>query len=293
MSKKRRQWGIIALIISLIGFSGPVHAVISVAGNLNWTNTAIWFGGVVPVATDPVNIRNGSVITVNSYDPCSYITLGEGLTSTGTVNVVSGGNLAVTSYIQLGRTSVSNARGWLNISGGTVSASNIDIGKTISTVKPSSGYLTISGGTLSASLNVGSATANDTADIVTVIGSSATISGVNLDLYQTATLNFIFDAAGISKMAYSGTFSNYTGSTIIIDGSAYTGGANTFDLITAGTLTAQNSTVILTNFANTATLNWGTEPGIVSVSIIPEPATIGMLGLGTLAIILFRRRMAK
>lgn len=298
MNKKMVKCIVTAVLTGFFSVSSA-SAATYVWGTIDgvWSNAAGWTtGGIIPGSSDLATIRGGKTVTVDYIAPVnSAVFIGENFTTgTGTVNVIAG--KLETSRLEIGRRSIGGA-GWLNISGGTVlftgaAGTEVSIGGEVAG-KHTEGHLNISGGTLTGSLGIGSAIAGDSNDTMTVIGNAATITGVNLNLYASGTLDFIFGAAGISTMAYSGTFSNYTGSTIIIDGSAYTGGANTFDLITAGTLTAQNSTVILTNFANTATLNWGTEPGIVSVSIIPEPATIGMLGLGTLAIILFRRRMAK
>lgn len=281
----------------------------------DWSIATNWANGVVPGVADEAYIRQGRTAVISSdVGVISNFFIGDNATTygtgTGIVTIAAGGKLVVSSDgAQLGR-QAAGAVGILNLNGGTLQigdstgSGRMYVGLDTTAGKNPAGFFNINGGTFNGRLLVGSTgQTGSTADKVTINGSTATIkststAGYALEVRQTGTLNFIFDATGISTMDYGasgvgGSTTFGTGSQIIIDGSAYTGGSNTFTLIKAGTLGAKNCTVVLTNFANAgATYSWDQTADTFTVTTaVPEPATIGMLGLGTIAILFFRRQM--
>lgn len=285
----------------------------------NWSVATNWSSAAaVPGVADEAYIREGRTAIISSdVGVISNFFIGDNSTTygtgTGIVTIAAGGKLVVSSDgAQLGR-QAAGAVGILNLNGGSLQIGDATgnmrmyVGLDTATAgKNPAGFFNINSGTFNGRLLVGSTgIAGATADKVTINGSTATIKSTStagnvLEVRQTGILNFIFDATGISTMDYGasgvgGTTTFSVGSQIIIDGSAYTGGSNTFTLIKAGTLGTKNCTVVLTNFANAgATYSWDQTADTFTVTTaVPEPATIGMVGLGAIALMLFRRRMRK
>lgn len=298
MSKKSVRWAIPALLAMVIGFSAVNANAVSIitraaGGSGIWSQTNIWSASIVPNAGDNVFIRNGCIVTLDSTAAAiNNITIGEGTTSSGMLRVVTGGYLNLTGSVAVAKTAVASGYGTLEIAGGTF----IKNGSVVVGNGGITGLVSISSGTFVGSIELGSAATNlDVGDRFRVIGSTANISGVNFTAGRGSITEFIFDATGIATLNYSGIARFATGSQIIIDGAAYTGGAHTFSLLNVGDIGTSIGapTVILTNFAAGTTYNYDTSGNTFTVTTIPEPATIGMLGFGAGAILLFRRRMMK
>ncbi len=324
MSKKSmKSWAKYALAagVSLfIANNAAARSAVLDMNNQDWSNPAAWTSDLLPVAADDVFIRNGYNVTVSTdVGSVTRFYIGEHANSSGTVNMVSG-KLVSTTTSSTDRSTVgrpvANATGTgfgvLNLSGGTlqmgaVSGTEVlNIGVNTATTR-STGIFTVSGGTFDGRLLVGSAIADDVGgDIFRVVGNGGTIGtastvGNALEVRASGTLEFIFGATGISTLNYGtsgvgGTASFATGSDLIIDGAAYTGGANTFTLITAGTLSqATKPTISLIGFdpKYEAVYDYNTSTDILSVTVVPEPATIGMVGLGAIALLVARRQIRK
>ncbi len=305
MSKKRMQL-LAMLLVAVVGSVSSVSAAVLSWKTQDglWSDTAGWGTGVVPGSADYGLVEGGKTVTINYAAPTVQGILAgmSPIASTGTINIVTGGSITSTVKSEIGRKAITAglaAEGWLNISGGSFTSAGtapLSIGDEVSG-KHTTGHLTVSAGSLNSILIVGSNIAGDSGDTMTVIGDAATITGATFDLKTSGSLSFLFDATGISTMAYTGAATTYAGAQIIVDGASYAGGAGTFNLITAGTLGAENATVSLINFDGVEgvdySYDWNTTDGVFSVTVVPEPATIGMVGLGALALMLFRRRMSK
>lgn len=322
---KIKAWVKIALAFGmclfLVNSASAAQYILGVDGS-NWTNPAVWTtpgNGTLPGIADTAYIRGDRTVTIDS-DVGSifnfYIGDSASFGQTGTVNITGGKLVSVngstTVRSAVGRP-LNGAMGYLNLSGGTLqmgaaSGTNVlHIGVDTATTNHTTGIFSISGtGNFNGRLLVGSAISGDSGDKVRILGSSATIgttstSGNALEVRASGILEFIFDATGISTMDYGasqvgGTASFATGSQILIDGAAYTGGSNTFTLIRAGVLSAATTpTIVLTNFAEGTTYSYNTtlDTLTVTTAAIPEPATIGMVGLGAIALMIFRRQMRK
>ncbi len=257
----------------------PANSVILDENNSLWSNPAAWNGNVLPGAANTAYIRSNFTVTVNSAVPAVTGVIIGNVADTGTVNVVTGGTLTATGNIQLGRSSNNGAKGILNLSGGTLQIA--DTGRLIigldGTGTHATGLLNLSSGTFDGRLLVGSDVVGNSGDIARINGSKATVgsassAGNALEVRGSGTLEFVFDASGISTMTYAGTVAFSRGSSIVVDGAAYTGGAGTFNLISAGTLLdAKNVAISLINFAAGTSCKW--TNGVLRLTVAgPAPA---------------------
>lgn len=143
---------------------------------------------------------------------------------------------------------------------------------------------------------------------VRVTGSLATIN-VHQQSFFNATMDFVFDAAGISTFD-SDSRLGFGDSTITIDASAYTGGAATFVLVdtdffngtyayNGGGFATIGTIVAPTGY--TATFDqskFDGDPGdgftgeiTVTLAVVPEPGTYALLGgIFALSYVMVRRR---
>lgn len=252
----------------------------------NWTDSSIWFDpvttnltGVVPTAGDKAYIRSGYTINSSGNVPdLLLLVLGNDTTTygtpSGTLNITAGtftvgaGGGSVAAQIGLGAT----AQGVVRVSG---------TGKWVGRVL------------------MGSTTAGDANDRFIIEGSNVTVGntstvGSNSFEARSGTLEWIFDAAGASTATWQEvvTFgANSQG--IIIDGSAYRGVDQPFTVLQAGTLSSTTPPISLIGFGPGASYEWSsaTDTLIINAVAIPEPATLGMLGFGALAILIARREI--
>ncbi len=282
----------IALALLLTSVQGVFAALVVLdTDNSNWSNPAAWSGDILPGASDTAIIRNQDTVTIDSdVDPVLNFYIGDTATyqQTGTVNIVSGKLVSLsggTARSAVGRPA-SGSVGFLNLSGGTLQMGAVSGGTNVLNIGvdtagvSSTGIFTISGGTFDGRLLVGSAISGDAGDKVRVVGSSATIGttstlGNALEVRASGRMEFIFDATGISTMNYGtsgngGTVSFAAGSSILVDGAAYTGGSAVFNLITAGLLGTKNATVTLTNFPVGTMYDWNTAYDTLSIIILDD-----------------------
>ena len=278
-------------------------------GTMTLTN-ANTYAGATTVKTGVLNIRNASAL---------------GTTTGGTV-VSNGGSLQlqgsmiVAENINIAGAGATGSAGALrNVTGGNNTISGLvtlDANATIgggSTLKLTGGVannyvLSLSGGV---ALEVDSAitgsggltkTATSSADLtlkgLNTYTGNTTINLGNLLLADNAGLTFVIGASGVNN-ALTGA------GTAILDGDFY------FDLTSAGTTAGDLWTIAsVTNqtFASTFKVDGFTDAGsdkwtkaitgstyyefseaTGKLTVIPEPATIGMLGLGAIITLLLRR----
>ncbi len=294
MNQTTKIWMKVSLVAILLmaGNASAANAILNADGS-TWSNS-VWTGvSGFPSSADVAYIRNGYEVTVDSdVGSVTRFHVGD-ISAAGTVNIVAGGSLTSTTTSSslrsdLGRGTKDGSVGNMTISGGTLNMGSagenvLNVGLDTSSAH-STGGLTISAGAFSGRLLVGSAEVGDSGDKVTIHGASAILGtastiGNALEVRASGTLEFKFDEAGISTMDYgtsgSGGVATFAaGSQIIIDGAAYTGGAATFNLITAGTLGTENAVVSLVNFADGTTYDWNKTTDALSVNVVPKPADI-------------------
>lgn len=128
-----------------------------------------------------------------------------------------------------------------------------------------------------------------------VIGNAATISIERLNNSSAYSGDFVFefDADGVSTVDASGSWINLDSATITVDGSAYTGGAGIFTLFQAANLASTSAVTSVTGFAGglSGYITQDQDSDMVTLTVIPEPATISMMGAGALLALLIRRKL--
>lgn len=140
--------------------------------------------------------------------------------------------------------------------------------------------------------------------VMTVSGDGATILIDRLNVNTAAragTINFEFNATGISPIVNS-QFTNLSELTINVDGSSYSGGAATFDLMTADNINVDfdPANLSVTGFGDEGVgWNWiadmdGIDGDSLAIQVVPEPATYAYLfGLLSIGLIFLKRRNSK
>ncbi len=250
----------------------------------DWNVNANWTGGLVPVAADLAYIRDGrTAIVTNDVGTIKQMFIGGLLGSSdnsGAVNIQSG-KLISLLYSDVGRRAqTAGAVGTLRISGGTFQSGDsagsevVSIGGDLS----ATGLLEVSGtGTFVGRAIIGSNDTGDSNDVFRIIGSNVTVGNTStagqnsLEFRESGSLEFVFDAAGIATASFQEVVTFATGSPgIVVDGSAYTGGAATFTLLEAGTISATAPPITLVGFASGTTYSWNSTTDEFSVTV-PEP----------------------
>jgi hypothetical protein len=213
----------------------------------------------------------GGIITVN--DKGTYNLTSGTLQAGNNINVVGNGLLDINGGTVT--TAVSAVRGFsgtgtVKLQSGSVSMSGA------SSVRLDSNLFEISGGSLTLDANVvlGYAKASE----MKIIGDEATLNFKTFsqaaDNGASGTIRFVLDETGVSTINVA-EWINLEASTLVVDGSAYTGGAGTFDLITSGSFMPANiadtNKFSITGFANGAFITQDTDANKVTLTVIPEP----------------------
>ncbi len=277
-----------------------LSTVLSADGG-NWSANATWSLGTTPTSADKVFVRDNYSVTVNSdVGTITQAYIGD-TGKSGTVNMTSG-NLVSTSATEVGRR-VSGATGSLLISGGKFSSgatggTAILVGADLSSAALTTGLLEISGtGEFFGRAIIGSTGFGSSGDKLRIVGSDAIVGTTStegtasFEIRESGSVEWVFGATGASTVNVQEVFTFASGSAgIIVDGSAYTGGENTFTLLSAGVIGGTAPTIQLNGFAEGTTYEWNSTTDTFKVfTAVPEPATIGMLGLGALAMMGIRR----
>jgi hypothetical protein len=267
-------------------------------GSGDWSVDANWVGGLKPTTLDTGRMNWGNnTVTVTTTETCGRVQIG--VDESGTLVIANGGSLTTTTSGGLqGRIYVGNnnlacqgtltvqAGGYANclngmfVGAGTVGIANIygtvDLGSHLwmGSSATGDGTLNIYNGGI---LNVAGNTGLGTVDAVNA-------SGGNADMY-------VFGGT-VNLHHWNAVTSIQNGSTIHIDGTGainigYSGYGDqssvVADYVTAGKIIADSGSI-------QTSYNAGT--GITTITV-PEPATIGMLGLGAFATLLIRRMKAR
>jgi hypothetical protein len=176
----------------------------------------------------------------------------------------------------------------INQTAGTFTTANLTLGDV---GQPGTGTYNLSGtGSLSATaVNV---VQNS---IVGVTGSAANFSATSLTIESGSMLDFTFGPAGVTPVGLSGAFNVTSGALLGVDGSAFTGSAGSYDLVTFGGNTgtfADPADVTISGFAGyNAAVGYDSTRMFVTLSTIPEPSSLSLLGVGATALLLLQRRI--
>lgn len=257
----------------------------------------------------------GSLQVSGGSATVSTLTVASAAGGVGNISV-TGGSLAVTTsgydlYLG-GRVDGGVTTGSLILSSGTVRIGDASgngrlmLGSSNGATQTIHSSATISGGVYTGRFLIGTGAGNGTGDgVLTIQGSAATIGSTStdrgLELRSSGRIIFQLDATGISTLDYQNanvSFSN--GGDLWIDGTSYTGGNQTFTLIRAASFTNGDLSYIdesITGFSEslyTTNLFFDIDNTLkLTVTAVPEPATLALLGLGFALVLLKVRPRAK
>lgn len=306
-------------VLALALLMGRAHAVSTFAvANGDWNSASSWNPAAVPTSSDVAVIQSGDTAVVDGADVAQYFALGSGGTA-GTLLIQTGGSLTTSANAYVGRSAVVGYTATLTMTGGSLSVPGLFVGDATAPASPtatSTATMTVSGGTFTGTLAIGGPSGQtygaglpDQTGLFKIVGSSALISGGvasrALTVNTYGTLEFDLGASGVSALNYSLTGDTVTfasGSALVVDGTNYTGGSQTIQLIQYGTLTGSvtgtspASTVSLLNFNGyTASLSLDAGGHAIDLNIVavPEPTAGAFLLLGAaMAGLSARRRQA-
>ncbi len=206
--------------------------------NNNWNLAANWVGNVLPGGSDNAIVNNGLSATISANSVFNPLDVQVG-------NDDLGGTLNIAANLSAGGIGVGvagSANGLINQTAGTVTLGGGGAGAlNIASSNPvtGTGRYTISGGSLKFLDMVVGAQGPGT---FRVEGNAATqIQGYTLDLGPTATLQFALGTNGVTPIVLNldtsvlppvgGGINISPGASLMIDGTAYTGGDATIPLI--------------------------------------------------------------
>lgn len=274
--RARSPWMMMAIVSVLAG--GVQAATITYNTTNNWSSQTV-------NPADTVIINANGYVTLDQNTAFSQLRVNNSVSpATGTLIIDQNYTLTVTNEIQIG----------LNTGAGTIkqSAGTVNSTKSLFINHSQTGdacLYEISGGSLSASTLY-----LRTNGTLNVKGDAPTISFSALAAAAAGTFKFNVTNAGISKVGFTGTGNIDLSTTkIIIDGAGYTGGSNTFNLFTFGSnkLTGQintNVNLTVTGFQD-YTLTQNSASGVISLTVIPEPTTVGLFFVASCSVFLMRR----
>ena len=249
-------------------------------------------------ATGAVNQSAGTVTT------SSWMAIGR--SGTGTYNL-SGGTVNAsqdTGFLTVG--SFGDGTGTFNITGGTYNAGSGASASAISAIVGESGAGTVnlSGGSFNATANVHFGANDGAAGVFNVIGSDATadfggdlligLNGDGVDTTALGTLSFTADADGVSTVNVAGevNLSSADGDFLIVDLTSYTGPYADILLVDGSSVSGEftglvQGSVVPTGGTDVYTIDY--TGGDVYLRAVPEPASLGLIGLAGLALVRRRR----
>lgn len=268
------------------------NSFFNMSGGTITTGGEFWMGGT---GTTTSQMTGG---VVNSG---AWFVVGRNIPSTNSLLTMTGGEInAATSDGWFVAGGFDGATGTVDASGGTINSlvSGIWIGEGANGIANLSGNVDVNGGWLRIGGNNGST------GEVNIIGSSVNVSATDLlvglnasgdDTTAVGTLNFIADNAGISMISLSGdvNLSSPDGDFLGIDLSSYTGPFVDLQLIDG--VTSQGEFTGLPQGSLIATGGLGpyaidySVGGEVWIRAVPEPSTLLLAGLGSLALFVRRR----
>jgi hypothetical protein len=266
-------------------------AVAANAANVTWTGSTDedfstagnWSDSNIPNAADNVWMAGGGtgITTIDDTRTLNSIHVRDG----HTFNIdITAGTLNSDFAFRIGEDSTIDGS-TVNLTDGAVTVAT-DFSMSSGSANGTS-FFTATGGSLTAaSMTVGTGAAAT----FSLVGDDATVdvSGA-LTAGAYSAFSFTFDETGVSTIN-SATLTIDTAATLTVDGTSYTGGAADFVLFDA-TTTGSFTDVSVTGFGVLDTDYTLTQDATgITLTVIPEPATIGLLGLGTVALLAIRRQ---
>jgi hypothetical protein len=315
-TRMRKSVGILLVVCLMASSAFATNSWTASTGS--WGTATNWWNGTtqkVPDNTEQVKILTGKVCTLDVAAPSltnQKLTVGTAA-AIGQLNVVSGGSLTSGLEIQVGDAGGKNGKvvqtgGTITLSSGTAN-SKLEVG-----YKDSTGSYTISGGSIVGAAAISQLLVGCSGSVVggngtfTVQGTGGSISAAFLYVAcQTATATYtgngtlafeinggisainagsvyidpLAQAAAIATLSVTQTGALPSGDILLINNTGISAVGGAFDNIAWG------GTVTLGGIGYTLTKTYiGGLDGLANdvALLIPEPATIALLGLGLLAL---------
>ena len=255
----------------------------SLPGNIAQGNTLIQFGRDATASanhTPTVGDVNLVIRSNESSENQSSLSMAHDL-DTGLLGANAGS-------VQLG--SNGGFYGTLNQSAGVLTTGTLLIGDSDGTAAFRSYYQMTGGSISTTSLLI----RNDA--IFSFEGMASTVSAQNMTLSSTLADNPILEfklggVNGINAIDVSGLFTIGSTSKLIVDGTGYTGGAKTIDLVTFGAVAGSfidPANITLTGFSEGSSI--GYDGDSMFITAVPEPTSSVLIGFGGIALMLRRQR---
>lgn len=264
-------------------FSSSATPTTGTIGTATVNSLRVVSGGTLNIAsTDNLTVKTSFSLGSIGSNSATVNQTGDSVVSAETLDISAGTSQATTSY---------------TINDGELNLSSMAVGTTTSTLGNSgkNGTFTISGGSVSSSgaIRVGGSTAFAKGNF-TVTGTSASVSADSMTLDATSTLRFNFGSTGVDDIALTNALTIIDGAKLVADGTSFSGGAGTYQLIDAGSISGGFlvGDITLQHFAGfTCSLSYLGNDVSLTLTAIPEPATYATLaGLGILGFAVCRRR---
>jgi hypothetical protein len=229
------------------------------SANQQWTDTGNWTA--YPTSSDDVVVggwaANGPIISTGQTGYANWMHICESV-STGSKLTIDGGTLNVADHLFIGQWDVTQ-KGTLQINSGTVNTTLLMCGGDTDGSK-GDGTLLMNGGTINISW------------LLAVAGGYSGTNGAGIGHIQ-------LDAGTVNVTGGGGLVMSSSGSIDITGGALKLNGTIT-DITTYGDVTA---------YGGAGSFVYSYDGGRTTITAIPEPATLAIIGLGSL---LLRRKKA-
>lgn len=261
------------------------------------------------------DLSGGNVFATTSATAknAGHLNISGGKFSTAGLTADSGGTVNLTGGI-LDVAGTLTANGAVTINGGMVSNNIAGVGVTgriiagTDAVKMLSGSYALTGGAVTDGVNINVALfeiSGGDVDLMgqvrvgagaemKIVGDAATVDVLRLNNQgtYTGTFRFVLDETGVSTINSAG-YINLSTATIVVDGAAYTGAAGTFDLFKGTTLAglADTNNIVVSGFDSFggAYITQDATSGLVQLTVIPEPTTLGLFIMASGGLMILRR----
>ncbi len=263
---------VLTMLVGRVG-CGNLFVFDNEAADNDWNNAANWFdftsstNDVLPGPADQALINSDTLarISANSVFAPSQVWLSNNLGASLAIQA----DLTAGSGIIIGLSGQSTNPALVTQSGGNVVGTGfVAIAGAAGNVPLSQSIYEISGGSLaSPSYSIGTVGLGK----LSIVGDAPSVSSSGTAIFGVgSTLEFVLGSSGVSPFVAKFTNNHLTGSSLVVDGSAYTGGAAVIPLVQVDATDNPFANVVVSGFGglNASVTQVG---GDVTLTIVPEP----------------------